>query len=245
MSTGVNSLSQQTNAANAAMGAWNPSSRYRPITQQQVSVQWARGINSAMGASGTGYTPVTASQVSRAYGGAAPTQSVAQVDNSAKGKNAGLATVSGFGFGAPIVGAFAERAALKTEAYYLDYAAKAAELEGRRQAIVSMDEFARAQARSNAAIGASGIGYEGSAIIGLQKNDERMGRALSLMKATTKVQVAGLKAQAFQLRRQARMAPGIATLGAVQKIAGIVMSYFTGGALNNSNLSGQSSTGTR
>jgi hypothetical protein len=114
-----------------------------------------------------------------------------------------LGAVSALG---SIASGFAQSASLRTEANYLKYEARAAELEGRRQALLELEDFNRSQARRVAAIGASGIGYAGSPITGLEGAEDDARTDINLIKSATKARVAGLKAQAKQVRRSAPFA---------------------------------------
>lgn len=114
-----------------------------------------------------------------------------------------LGAVSALG---SIAGGFAQAASMRTEAQYLKYEARAAELEGRRQALLELEDFNRSQARRVAAIGASGIGYEGSPITALAGAETESQEDRALIKAATKARVAGLKAQAKQAKKSAPFA---------------------------------------
>lgn len=131
-----------------------------------------------------------------------------------------LGTVSALG---AIGSGFAQRASLQTEAYNMDYQAKAAQLEGQRQALLALDDFSRSQARAVAAIGASGIGYDGSPVGALDESERSAKSDRDLMKAGTRVQVAGYKAQAKQLRKSARLAPLFGFLKAGEQVGSMFM----------------------
>lgn len=124
-----------------------------------------------------------------------------------------LGAVSALG---SVAGGFATAASMRTEANYLKYEARAAELEGRRQALLELEDFNRSQARRVAAIGASGIGYEGSPITELEGAETEARDDIALTKAATRARVAGLKAQA----KQARRAAPFAILGGFMSAAG-------------------------
>lgn len=122
-----------------------------------------------------------------------------------------------------IASGFSQSASLRTDAYNYDYQAKAAKLEGQRQALLALDDFSRSQARAVAAIGASGIGFEGSPVSGLYQAESKALSDRKLIKATADVQVAGYKGMAKQARKSAKFAPFMGLLRASEQVGSMFM----------------------
>lgn len=202
MGTGISSMAQM-NGINAALGAMPGAGSGMPI----------------YGGSNALSHPVTQSQV-EAYN-----QKKAAHRNAMLSGSLGTAAALGH-----IASGFAERAALRTDAYNYDYQAKAARLEGQRQALLEMDAFAQSQARSIAAIGASGIGYEGSPMSGLAQAEGKHQSNLGLIKANAEVEYAGYRGMAKQARRNARLAPLSGFLRAGAQVGSMFAGGLGGGA---------------
>ena len=173
------------------------------------------------GGTGSFYTPAGSPGAYQSSAG----QGVDSLYNDKMSRNAklisgSLGTASALG---AIASGFAQSASLRTEAYNMDYQAKAAQLEGQRQALLALDDFSQSQARAVAAIGASGVGYEGSPVAGLYQNERKSQSDQALIKAGTQVQVAGYKAQAKQIRKSARLAPLFGFLKAGEQVGSIFM----------------------
>lgn len=161
----------------------------------------AATASAAVGATGTGMM---------AMGVAAPALSVSTM--LAGGSSLAGAVSS-------IAGGFAQSNALKQEAYYMDAQARQAEIEGRRDAVMQLENLNRSLASQVAAIGASGIGYSGSPVSNVMASEKRGAFDIELTKAGTEANVAVLRARANQTRRAAKQSVVGGFLGAGADLA--------------------------
>jgi hypothetical protein len=122
---------------------------------------------------------------------------------------------------ASIGGGLAANASGRTEAKYMDYQARAAELEGRRQALVELEQFNRSQARRVAAIGASGIGYSGSPLTALGRAEDDIQTDLELIRAGAAAEAAGIRGQAKLRRSEGTQAVLGGLLSATSTLTGL------------------------
>lgn len=129
-----------------------------------------------------------------------------------------LGTASALG---SIGSGLAANSAAKTEAQYMGYQAKAAELEGRRQALGELEAFNRSQASAAAAMGPGN--YLGSGMTTLRQNQENAEFNIGLTRLGAGVNADGIRAQAQQKRAEGRSAIMGGLLGAATSMGGTAL----------------------